>query len=149
MLRKARHAAGMSRQGLAAAIVSSPGCLSAIESEQRPPSIELADRMARALQLDPWHAALLQAVAVDEARLRSRCGVRHVHRRGTPVSPDTRARIRAERTAGRSWAAIAIGLNADGVPSMAGGSWWATSVRNTATEQETCQSGASTAKTGR
>ncbi|WP_159056553.1 hypothetical protein [Streptomyces yokosukanensis] len=130
MLRSARLDAGLSRQALATTVLASPGCLRAVEAEQRPPSSTLADRITHALQLDPWRAALLQAVAVDEAQLRSRRGTRHVHRRGVPVPLAVRARIRTERAAGRSWNTIAADLNADGVPTMVRGAWWSTSVRN-------------------
>ncbi|MEV6833609.1 helix-turn-helix transcriptional regulator [Streptomyces sp. NPDC051133] len=130
MLRNARVDAGLSRDALATAVHASPGRLRALEAEQRPPSTALAVRLADTLQLDPWQAAVLLAVTVDEEQLRTRRGTRHVRRRGISVPTDVRARISAERAAGRSWHAIAAGLNTDGVPPMVRGAWWGTSVRN-------------------
>jgi Recombinase len=47
-----------------------------------------------------------------------------------PGIPDeTRRRIRHERDAGASLAAIAVRLNRDGVASGQGGRWWASTVR--------------------
>ncbi|MFJ4623060.1 helix-turn-helix domain-containing protein [Streptomyces sp. NPDC088812] len=135
MLRRARRRAGFSREGLAAVVRVSCGQLQAIEEEQRPPSVEVAERVSEALRLDPWEDAVLLAVAVDTGRLRTRRGVRHVHRRGAPLPPWVRDRIAVEREAGRSWRAIADGLNATGTPTLQGGSWWASSVRNAADQQ--------------
>lgn len=50
--------------------------------------------------------------------------------RPSGVSSEVRARIEAERAAGRSLRAIAAGLNADGVPTSQGGAaWHGTTVR--------------------
>jgi hypothetical protein len=112
--------------------MTSKGLVQALEEEVRPPSVEVAEQISAALRLGPWEDAVLQAVAVEVGQLKSRMGVRHVHRRGTPVPPEVRDRIAVERAAGRSWRAIAAGLNATGTPTMQGGSWWASSVRNVA-----------------
>jgi DNA-binding XRE family transcriptional regulator len=132
MLRSARHRAGFSRQGLAEALQASTGCVQAIEDERRPPSVEVAERLSAVLRLDPWEDAVLLAAAVEAGQLRSRQGVKHVHRRGTPLPPGVRERIAVERTAGHSWRAIAHGLNATRTPTPQGGKWWASSVRNVA-----------------
>ncbi|MER6557227.1 helix-turn-helix domain-containing protein [Streptomyces sp. NPDC001027] len=132
MVRSARLRAGLSRERLAKVLHVSEGCVQAIEGERRPPSVEVAERLSAALHLDPWEEAVLLAVAVDAGRLRSRAGVRHIHRRGTPVPPEVVDRIALERTAGRSWRSIAAGLNARGTPTMQGGAWWASSVSRAA-----------------
>jgi DNA invertase Pin-like site-specific DNA recombinase len=54
-------------------------------------------------------------------------------RLGRPLSlpADVRARIASERAAGTSLAAIAEGLNADGIPTAQGGrQWWPSTVRS-------------------
>ena len=54
-------------------------------------------------------------------------------RLGRPLSPpaDVRARIVSEHTAGKSLAAIAAALNADGVVTAQGGrQWWPSTVRS-------------------
>jgi transcriptional regulator with XRE-family HTH domain len=81
MLRSARMDAGLSREALAGAVLASAGLVQALEEEHRPPSETMADRISRALDLDPWTDAVLRAVAVDDAELRTRRGIRHVHRR--------------------------------------------------------------------
>ncbi|MEU3546284.1 helix-turn-helix domain-containing protein [Streptomyces longwoodensis] len=135
LLRVARSRAGLSREQLAAAVGTSKGSVQAVEEDRRPPSTGLAARMSVVLDLGPWDDAVLQAAAVDPARLRSRRGVRHIRRRGTPPPPYVRARIRAERAAGASWKAIAEQLNAAGVPTAEGRSWWPSSVRKLAAQQ--------------
>ncbi|MEU0069538.1 helix-turn-helix transcriptional regulator [Streptomyces sp. NPDC006332] len=84
MLRAARHKAGQSQAALAASVRTTECVLRAVEAELRPPSTEVAERLCDALTLDPWQSAVLLAVAVDEAALRTRRGVRHVNRRGAP-----------------------------------------------------------------
>jgi len=128
VLRDARVTAGLSRDALAALVGTSAHTIQCIEGERRPPSVEVAERLCAALALDPWHAALLMAVAVDTATLRTRRGVRHVHARGTPVPVAVSERIATERAAGRSWAAIARSLNEDQVPTAERRRWWASSV---------------------
>ncbi|MEH0587410.1 helix-turn-helix domain-containing protein [Streptomyces sp. B21-106] len=132
MLRSARLRAGFSRERLAAVVQASPGQVQGVEGERRPPSVEVAERISAALRLDPWEAAVLLAAAVEAGQLRSRRGVRQVRRRGTPVPPWVQERIAFERAAGRSWQAIADGLNSDGVPTMERGRWWASSVSQAA-----------------
>jgi DNA-binding XRE family transcriptional regulator len=128
MLRGARLRAGFSRAGLALTLEVSRGQLQGIEEERRPPSVAVAERISAVLRLDPWEDALLQAVAVDDSQLRSRRGVVHVRRRGTPMPPWVPKRIAVERAAGHSWQSIADGLNRDGVPTVDRGRWWASSV---------------------
>ncbi|MFI1377267.1 multiprotein-bridging factor 1 family protein [Streptomyces longwoodensis] len=74
MLRNARIDAGLSRTALGAALLTSAGTVQGIEEERRPPSRTIADRLTRALDLDPWRAAVVQAVAVDNDALRARRG---------------------------------------------------------------------------
>lgn len=134
LLYNARRRAGLSREGLARAVGISSGQLQGLEEERRPPSVDVAERISAALRLGPWEDAVFLAVAVDTGQLRSRRGVRHMHRRGAPLPRSVRDRIACEREAGRSWRAIAAGLNQDGAPTMVRGSWWATSVCNVAAE---------------
>ncbi|MHC3471218.1 helix-turn-helix domain-containing protein [Streptomyces sp. 7R007] len=135
MLHTARLDAGLSRDALAHAIGASAHTVGCLERERRPPSEEVAERLCTALSLDAWRSAVLLASAVDTAQLRTRRGVRHVNRRGTPPPLAVRERITAERAAGRSWAAIARGLNTDGVPTAERGQWWASSVSRAAVAQ--------------
>ncbi len=138
MLRGARLRAGFSRDGLALTVQVSRGQVQGIEEERRPPSVAAAERISAVLRLDPWEDALLQAVAVDDRQLRSRRGVVHVRRRGTPMPPWVRERIVIERAAGSSWQSIADRLNRDGVPTVDRGRWWASSVCQAVL---TCQGG--------
>ena len=46
------------------------------------------------------------------------------------TSDDIKQRVNAEKSAGRSYRAIADGLNRDGVPTQNGGKWYATTVKN-------------------
>ena len=91
MLRRARTEAGLSREALAAFLLVSTGSIQALEEEHRPPSVTMAGRITEALNLDPWRAAVLHAVAVDDAALRTRRGTRHTRPR--------RSRNRAETCA--------------------------------------------------
>lgn len=81
MLRKARLRAGLSRDRLATAARSSKGSMQALEDGLRPPSTSMAARLVEALALDDWDAAVVHAVAVEEAALRTRAGVRHTRPR--------------------------------------------------------------------
>ncbi|MFI5684659.1 helix-turn-helix domain-containing protein [Streptomyces sp. NPDC051636] len=74
MLRNARVDAGLSRRALGAALLASAGTVQGLEEEHRPPSATIADRLASVLGLDPWQAAVVGAVAVDDAVLRTRRG---------------------------------------------------------------------------
>ena len=128
MLRNARIGSGLSRSVLAAAVGTSAHTVQCLEEERRPPAAEVAKRVCAVLALGSWESAVLLAVAVDAGALRSRRGVRHANRRGTPLPDAVRERITTERAAGRSWAAIACGLNRDGVATAERGQWWASSV---------------------
>lgn len=87
LLRNARIDAGLSREALAASLLVSTGSVQALEEEHRPPSATMASRITEALNLDPWRAAVLYAVAVDDAALRTRRGTRHTHPRRRVNSP--------------------------------------------------------------
>jgi transcriptional regulator with XRE-family HTH domain len=90
MLRNARVEAGLSREALAAALTASAGIVQGLEEEHRPPSVTVAARIAEVLRLDPWRSAVLLAVAVDDAALRTRRGIR-------PHKPKNGAETRAKR----------------------------------------------------
>ncbi|MGW3024509.1 helix-turn-helix domain-containing protein [Streptomyces sp. NPDC001221] len=89
MLRRARLRAGLSRDRLGAELLASAGLVQGLEEGLRPPSVTTADRLAKVLRLDPWEAAVVHAVAVDDADLRTRRGTRHTHprqpRTGSPT----------------------------------------------------------------
>ncbi|MEU8031947.1 helix-turn-helix domain-containing protein [Streptomyces sp. NPDC049099] len=91
MLRNARVDAGLSREALGAALLASAGTVQALEEEHRPPSVTIADRLARVLRLDPWRAAVLCAAAVDDAALRTRRGILHTRSRSPRHGAETRA----------------------------------------------------------
>ncbi|MGQ4402536.1 helix-turn-helix domain-containing protein [Streptomyces hayashii] len=135
LIRNARIDAGFSREALAAVVAASANGVQCIEEERRPPSVEVAGRLRDALGLGPWESAVLLACAVEAAALRSRRGVRHFHRGGTPLPDTVRERIAEERAAGRSWSAIADGLNRDQVPTEERGRWWASSVSRASADQ--------------
>lgn len=128
LLTDARTQASLSRSCLAAALHVSVGQLRDVEDGRRPPSAELAERLCAALPLDDWHKVVLTACAVDTGTLRTRRGTRHVHGRGAPLPDAVRERVATERARGRSWQAIAAGLNQDRVPTVQGRRWWASSV---------------------
>ena len=128
LLRNARVDGGFSRDTLASAIGTSAHTVQAIEEERRPPAVDVAERLCEVLALGAWEAAVLTSVAVDTGALRTRRGIRHANRRGTALPDAVRERITTERAAGRSWAAIACGLNRDGVATAERGQWWASSV---------------------
>lgn len=86
-------------------------------------------------------AHILAAMAEFERQLissRTREGMaqrkREGVRMGRPVrlDPETEARIRAERAAGRTLQAIADDLNREGVPTAAGGRWYPSTIKNVA-----------------
>jgi transcriptional regulator with XRE-family HTH domain len=136
MLRAARQDAGLTRRHLATAVRVSYGLLADVETEHRPPSTEVAERLCTALSLDAWRSAAVLAYAVDTGQLRARRGVRHRKRRGAPLAREVGDRIRAERAAGQSWSAIARGLNEDGVSTEVHGRWWSSSVRRIAVGEQ-------------
>lgn len=96
MLRNARVDAGLSRTALGAALLSSAGTVQGLEEEQRPPSVTIAGRLARVLGLDPWRAAVVHAVAVDDAALRARRGTQPARSRQSPVPATGFSRQRSE-----------------------------------------------------
>nr|WP_187279101.1 helix-turn-helix transcriptional regulator [Streptomyces lavendulae] len=80
MLRNARVDVGLSRRALGTALLASAGTVQGLEEEHRPPSVTVADRLVRILDLDPWQSAVLQAVAVEDTALRTRRGIRRAAR---------------------------------------------------------------------
>ncbi|QJS13214.1 helix-turn-helix transcriptional regulator [Streptomyces argyrophyllae] len=89
MLRNARVDAGLSREALGAALLASAGTVQGLEEEHRPPSATVAARLAHALNLDPWRAAIVHAVAVDDAALRTRQGTQHTRYRRPRTSGES------------------------------------------------------------
>lgn len=87
LLRNARIDAGLSREALAASLLVSTGSVQALEEGRRPPSVTMAGLITEALNLDPWRAAVLHSVAVDDAALRTRRGIRHTRPRTRANSP--------------------------------------------------------------
>ncbi len=71
-----------------------------------------------------WERETIAARTADALAARSREG-KAVSRPAVSVTtPAVAERIRGERTAGRTWQAIADGLNADGTPTVRGGALW-------------------------
>ncbi|MGW3846887.1 helix-turn-helix domain-containing protein [Streptomyces fagopyri] len=70
LLRTARINAGMSARALGRAVGRSHPWVTDLEAGMRPPSVSMADRVSRALRLDPWADAVMRAVAVDDAEMR-------------------------------------------------------------------------------
>ncbi|MFE2828469.1 helix-turn-helix domain-containing protein [Streptomyces sp. NPDC059271] len=72
MLRAARVNAGLSARALGRTVGRTHAWVRDLEGGVRPPSVTMADRVSRALGLDPWADAVLRSVAVDDAELRAR-----------------------------------------------------------------------------
>ncbi|MFD4788883.1 multiprotein-bridging factor 1 family protein [Streptomyces sp. NPDC058459] len=66
MIRAARYRAGMSARALGRAVGRSHPWVTDLEDGVRPPSATMADRVSRALGLDPWTDAVLRSAAVDD-----------------------------------------------------------------------------------
>ena len=91
LLRAARRRAGLSRDRLALALLTSKGHVQGLEDGLRPPSVTTAGRLVDALRLDAWEAAVVYAAAVDDHALRTRRGIRHTRPRRPRNTAPTRA----------------------------------------------------------
>lgn len=80
MLAAARTEAGYSGRALARAVGRSHAWVRGLEAGERPPSVSMAGRVSEVLQLDPWAAAVLHSVAVDDVELRARRGTQRAAR---------------------------------------------------------------------
>jgi hypothetical protein len=83
----------------------------------------------------PWGAQLIPVDELERLLAERRRASQPRRSKATPgrtptVPQDLVERIRAERAAGNSFAAIAANLNADGTPTAHGGrAWWPSTVR--------------------
>ncbi|MDX6286043.1 MAG: hypothetical protein QOG53_1528 [Frankiales bacterium] len=71
-----------------------------------------------------WEREQISARTLDAAAVRREQGKRMGRPSVRDTNPALADRIRDERSAGKSWQAIADGLNADGTPTVRGGSMW-------------------------
>lgn len=72
MIRRARYGAGMSARALGRAIGRNHPWVADLEAGVRPPTATMADRVSRALHLDPWTDAVLRSAAIPDSEMRSR-----------------------------------------------------------------------------
>lgn len=72
MIRAARYRADLSARALGRAVGRTHAWVRDLEDGVRPPSVTMAEKVSRALGLDPWADAVLRSVAVADAELRSR-----------------------------------------------------------------------------
>ncbi|MEU6244821.1 helix-turn-helix transcriptional regulator [Streptomyces sp. NPDC047024] len=72
MIRAARYRAGMSARALGRAVGRTHPWVRDLEDGVRPPSAAMADRVSKALELDPWADAVLRSVAIEDVEPRPR-----------------------------------------------------------------------------